>query len=120
MSTKNLILKALRENNHGYLSGETLSNHLDISRTAVWKAIKALREEGYIIQAVTNKGYKLIEEDGIITEENLRAFLPANYKNNDIHIYDTLDSMALVLQVKSVVPIKEMVSINLANRPLNM
>ena len=86
MSTKNLILKALRENNHGYLSGETLSNHLDISRTAVWKAIKALREEGYIIQAVTNKGYKLIEEDGIITEENLRAFLPANYKNNDIHI----------------------------------
>lgn len=41
--------------------------------------------------------------------------------NTDIaDIYDTLDSMALVLQVKSVVPIKEMVSINLANRPLNM
>ena len=41
--------------------------------------------------------------------------------NPDIaDIYDTLDSMALVLQVKSVVPIKEMVSINLANRPLNM
>lgn len=92
MSTKDLVLKALRESSCDYLSGETLSHRLDISRTAVWKAIKSLREEGYVIKAVTNKGYRLIEENGIITEENLRAFLPPRFKDNEIHIYDTLDS----------------------------
>lgn len=43
-----------------------------------------------------------------------------SYINSDISdIYDALDSIALVLQVKSIVPIKKMVSINLSNRPLN-
>lgn len=54
------ILNKLRAEN-GYISGEELSRHLGVSRTAVWKNIKALREEGYVIDSVTNKGYRLIE-----------------------------------------------------------
>lgn len=92
MSTKNSILKALRENGEQFISGEALSNSLNISRTAVWKAIKSLREEGYTIEAVTNRGYKLVRGDEFITEDSLRTFLPPEYKNNKIFIYDTLDS----------------------------
>ena len=43
-----------------YLSGEEISKVLGISRAAVWKHIKALQEEGCQIDAVTNKGYRLI------------------------------------------------------------
>lgn len=44
----------------GYLSGQELSDLLGVSRTAVWKAIGKLKEEGYEIEAVTNRGYRLI------------------------------------------------------------
>ena len=45
----------------GYLSGQELCEKLNVSRTAVWKVINQLREEGYEIEAVRNKGYRLVE-----------------------------------------------------------
>ena len=47
------ILEALRETN-GYVSGQDLCNKFGVSRTAVWKAIKQLKEAGYEIEAVSN------------------------------------------------------------------
>lgn len=92
MSTKDSVLKALRKSGDHFISGEDLSKDLGISRTSVWKAINSLREEGYNINAATNKGYILIETDEMITEDSLRAFLPARYKNNGIFVYDTVVS----------------------------
>ncbi len=92
MSTKDQVLNALQSSGENYISGEALSEKLGVSRTAVWKAIRALREEGYVIKAVTNRGYRLIHEDNTITEENLRAHLYTGYRNNALHIYDKLDS----------------------------
>ena len=43
----------------GYLSGQQLCDHFQVSRTAVWKAINQLKEEGYEIEAVRNKGYRI-------------------------------------------------------------
>ena len=57
MSVKESVLQALQDNQNTYLSGEKLSEALGVSRAAVWKAIRALREEGYRIDAVTNRGY---------------------------------------------------------------
>lgn len=56
---KNKILSALSIAGT-YISGEQLSEILGVSRTTVWNYIKQLRAEGYIIDSVTNKGYKLI------------------------------------------------------------
>ena len=95
MSTKDSVLQALQENSGNFISGEELSNRLCISRTAVWKAIRSLRQEGYTINAVTNRGYMLMNEDGVITEAELRSFLPPRYRNNRIHVYDTTDSTNL-------------------------
>jgi len=55
---KGRILKALREHNN-YLSGETLSEQLGISRVSIWKHIRSLKKDGYIIEA-SPKGYKLV------------------------------------------------------------
>ena len=53
------ILYALYEAEN-YISGEQLSKRLGVSRAAVWKAIQALREDGYVIHSVTNRGYHLV------------------------------------------------------------
>ncbi|MEA4854146.1 MAG: biotin--[acetyl-CoA-carboxylase] ligase [Christensenella sp.] len=52
-----------------YISGEEISEKLNISRAAVWKHMKALKEEGAIIEAQTKKGYKLILLPDILRPE---------------------------------------------------
>ena len=59
---KDLIIKELIENKSTFISGQEISNKYQITRAAVWKHIKKLKEEGYDIESVTNKGYRLIEE----------------------------------------------------------
>ena len=53
------ILSLLLEQGDSYVSGEAMSRTLGISRAAVWKAIEALRQEGYEIQSATKRGYRL-------------------------------------------------------------
>jgi BirA family biotin operon repressor/biotin-[acetyl-CoA-carboxylase] ligase len=55
------ILKRLRSA-EGYVSGQELCEYYGVSRTAIWKAIKQLESEGYIIEAQNNKGYRLVED----------------------------------------------------------
>ena len=66
MKTK--ILNILK-NTDGYVSGEEISRTLNVSRSVVWKHIKALKKSGYVISSVTNKGYRLEGSDVISTDE---------------------------------------------------
>ncbi|MCR5255952.1 MAG: biotin--[acetyl-CoA-carboxylase] ligase [Acetatifactor sp.] len=59
MKTKDAIKKILNDNFGNFVSGEEIASRLYVSRAAVWKAIKALTDEGLQIEAVTNKGYRL-------------------------------------------------------------
>lgn len=59
MNTKESILKKLAEHKGKFISGELLRQDLNISRTAVWKHILKLRKDGYQIEAVSNRGYRL-------------------------------------------------------------
>ena len=92
MAVKDSVLDALKEHKGNYLSGEKLSDDFGVSRAAVWKAIKSLREEGYIIDAVTNRGYMLKDAGHEITADEIRSQLPSRYKGNGIFFYDTTDS----------------------------
>lgn len=92
MSVKEAVLSSLIKNAGSFISGEELSNSMDVSRTAIWKAIKALKDEGHIIEAVTNKGYMLVSTSDLVTETSLREALPDKYKSNCIQIYNTLGS----------------------------
>ena len=58
---KSQILRILIENRGSFISGEEMSRICGISRAAVWKHIDHLKKEGYGIEAVTKKGYKLLE-----------------------------------------------------------
>ena len=57
------ILKKLREAGT-YVSGQELCEQYGVSRTAIWKAIRQLEKEGYVIEAQNNRGYRLVEKDG--------------------------------------------------------
>lgn len=69
------ILELLQKAGGEFLSGEALRERFAVSRTAVWKAVKSLQNDGYRIEAVTNKGYRLVftEEDILSEYEISRA-----------------------------------------------
>ncbi len=54
-STKDQILALLMRAGGNYISGEETSKHIGLSRAAVNTAVRSLREEGYIIESVTNR-----------------------------------------------------------------
>ena len=67
---KQEILRLLKEEK-GYVSGQALCDRFQVSRTAVWKAVRQLEEEGYAIEAVRNRGYRLTGCPDRLTEEEL-------------------------------------------------
>jgi len=52
-----------------YVSGEKISTALGLTRAAVWKKIGILRREGFIIEALPSRGYRLIQSPDLSVEE---------------------------------------------------
>lgn len=75
-----------------YISGERISKTLNVSRAAVWKHIKSLRDEGYEIKSVTNKGYRLASSPDILTEYSVRDGLETKFIGQNIFVYSETDS----------------------------
>lgn len=67
---KEEVLRALG-NREAPLSGEELSRRLGVSRAAVWKAVTALRAEGYTIEALPTRGYRLVGVPDLLRGEEL-------------------------------------------------
>lgn len=65
------ILEALKANSDSYISGAKLAETFDVSRTAIWKHINHLKKEGYNIVSVSSKGYRLLENEKLITREEI-------------------------------------------------
>ncbi len=78
MSTKDTVLALFEKNKGFFISGEKIAEELNISRTAVWKAVKKLQSEGYNIKAVTNRGYCLDKEADVLTVRGIRSYLDEN------------------------------------------
>lgn len=84
MGTREKLLELFESNKGKYFSGEELAKELSVSRTAVWKAVKALRNEGYVIDAVTNKGYSLSVETDILSLQGIRKYIAPEYADMDM------------------------------------
>lgn len=67
---KTRILELLK-NAGTYCSGEEISEMLGCSRNTVWKLVNKLKEEGYEIDSVTHKGYKLLTEPDLVVPEQI-------------------------------------------------
>lgn len=84
------VLRMLESARGQYFSGEALAAALGVSRTAVWKAVQALRADGYPIDAVQNRGYALAGESDVMTAESIRRYLKTDLPQ--IAVYKTLPS----------------------------
>ncbi len=71
---KNKVLAILRLQK-GFVSGETLSDQLGVSRSMIWKVIKTLQQEGYPIEAITRRGYRLTGEPDILSETEMKRMM---------------------------------------------
>jgi BirA family biotin operon repressor/biotin-[acetyl-CoA-carboxylase] ligase len=88
---KEKILKKLR-NSQEYISGQAICDDLGISRTAVWKYVNQLKEEGYEIESVQNKGYRITKYPDIITKAEIESCLSDNLAVKQVFYADELDS----------------------------
>lgn len=85
------ILTALREA-EDYVSGQQLCERLGVSRTAVWKAVNQLKEEGYDIDAAPNRGYRIVDTPDILSVDELRSLRRTAWIGEKIYYYDMTDS----------------------------
>ena len=92
MSVKNNILHILESNKSKTVSGQELADMLEVSRTAVWKAINSLKVEGYSIESTPNKGYSLAESSDVLSAEGIRLYLNEEFKNIPITVHKTIGS----------------------------
>lgn len=101
MTTKEKLL-ALLENSKGtFFSGEEIARTLQVSRAAVWKAVNALREDGYTIDAATNKGYRLSPDSDILSPQGIRRFLKPEYRDLDLTVLPTAPSTNALVREKA-------------------
>lgn len=91
MAMKTEILTLLRESGD-YISGQELCGRFQVSRTAVWKVMKQLQQEGYIIEAVRNKGYLLKENPDVLSESELKSRIHNRWAGKEIYFYEETGS----------------------------
>ena len=101
MTTKEKLLALLEDNKGTFFSGEEIARTLQVSRAAVWKAVSALREDGYTIDAATNKGYRLSPDSDILSPQGIRRFLKPEYRDLDLTVLPTAPSTNALVREKA-------------------
>ena len=92
MSTRNEMLKLLEQHRGEYVSGAEIASLLGVSGTAIWKAVRMLRRDGYEIKAVTNRGYMLSADADVLSEEGIRSCLAGSADDLRIEVFDSVGS----------------------------
>jgi BirA family biotin operon repressor/biotin-[acetyl-CoA-carboxylase] ligase len=89
------ILSLFSQTPDGFVSGEYISAELGISRTAVWKHIRNLRQAGYVIKAIPSRGYQLLQSPDILMPESIQTGLDCRRVGSLVHCFDETDSTNL-------------------------
>ncbi len=79
------ILKKLRDAK-GFVSGQELCTYYGVSRTAIWKVIRQLEKDGYVIEAQNNKGYRLVENENadLFSKVEIESKIETNWVGRNI------------------------------------
>lgn len=90
-SNKDRVLELIRDC-EDYISGQEICEKLGISRTAVWKNINLLKEEGYVIEAVRNKGYRLVMNTSQLSRAEIILGMNTKEIGRKLVVTEELDS----------------------------
>lgn len=100
--TKMKLLELFEAHKGEYLSGQIIAEGLGLSRTAIWKQINTLREEGYDIESIKKKGYRLNVNSDILSHTKVKQFLIPQLLIGNIHLYKTIDSTNKAVYLESM------------------
>lgn len=89
---KTEILLLLKKSMPEYVSGEEICKGIGVSRTAVWKHIKSLQEDGYGIDAVPRWGYRLFAVPDRLYPDEIRQGLNTEFVGKTVYYYDSVES----------------------------
>ncbi len=81
----------LRETD-GYVSGQELCERFGVSRTAVWKVINGFKEEGYAIESVPHKGYRLVETPDILSKDEILSRMETKWLGRQVVYFNQTGS----------------------------
>ncbi len=90
--TQALVLNALLSDRDHFVSGEELAKQANVSRSAVWKVVNSLRNNGYKIEASPKRGYKLVPKDDVISEAKIKKYMHMFADEVSVRSFDTVDS----------------------------
>ncbi|MCL2680242.1 MAG: biotin--[acetyl-CoA-carboxylase] ligase [Coriobacteriia bacterium] len=91
-STKQQVLAMLEEQRGCSISGELLATQLQLSRNAIWKAIKDLQKDGHRITAAPNRGYCLCDDSDVLSVQGILPHLTPVVPPAAIFVHDQLES----------------------------
>jgi len=80
------------KSNSGYVSGEQVSHHLSISRSAIWKHIQELRNLGYTIEAIPHLGYRLLKLPDRLLPYEITYNLATKFMGKKVYYFETVTS----------------------------
>lgn len=93
MKTDKTDILTLLRNSEDYVSGQQLCDRFGVTRTAVWKVINQLKDEGYQIESVSGRGYRLLEEpEDILSESEIVSRLHTKWAGSKVYYYDVTGS----------------------------
>ncbi len=92
MALRDDLLAELEKRRGEDVSGQALAERFGVSRSAVWKAVNALRAAGFEISSTPNRGYRLRPEDDRLSAAGVRAALGEACGGLRVRVYETLDS----------------------------
>jgi len=96
MDIKQKVLQILEANRDTTVNGATLAKDLSVSRNSVWKAMKSLQQEGYLIEAITNKGYRLLPGNNILSAESITPYLRGEASNFNLEVRQSVTSTNII------------------------
>ena len=99
---KDNIISILESNKGLFISGEKLANDLNVSRTAIWKAVKSLKNDGYNIYSVSNKGYSLSKETDMLSSKIIKDNMSKYSDKFNFKIYKTVESTNIIARDMAV------------------
>ncbi|MBI2873737.1 MAG: biotin--[acetyl-CoA-carboxylase] ligase [Firmicutes bacterium] len=92
MAKRYEILEFLKSKQPYSVSGEELAGLLGVTRTAIWKAVRELRRDGYLIAGRPGAGYALAGSPDRLLPEEIRDGLQTRILGRTIHYRDSTDS----------------------------
>lgn len=91
MATRDELLWYLKEERGNWVSGELLSDKLAVSRAAISKHVRKLREECYVIESSPKKGYLLSEVSKLLLPGEIQEGLDTRVfgKGDIVYLQET-------------------------------